>query len=72
MGVKALVIKKKITFFWDITKFNDKFPTAIKLEGGGVMALMALPLEKISFFAASLMSIKNLYPLPRSRFVPLK
>ena len=31
----------------------DKVPTAIKLEGGGVKALMARPLKN-AFFAASL------------------
>ena len=39
-------LRKK--YFWDL-KFFEKFPTAIKLEGGGVRTLMALSLRKYIF-----------------------
>ena len=54
VGGKGLAIKKKIYFFEDFF-LVEKFPTAIKLEGGsGGKALMPLPLRKYLFFAASL------------------
>ena len=48
-------IKKKSVFDDRAIEKKDSFPVAYKLEGGGVKALMARPLEKkITFFAATL------------------
>ena len=55
--IKGLPLRKN--FFWDFFLICWKVPTAIKLGGGG-KALMALPLIKWYFYAASLNIKQNL------------
>ena len=45
-GSKVCAIKEKKIFFCLKVFFNGEVPTAVKLGGMGVKALMALPIKK--------------------------
>ena len=55
MAVTLRREREKIFFLTLNFEEEKKVPTAIKLEGGGVKALMVQPLKNNFFFAASLL-----------------
>ena len=56
MGLNGCATKEKRTFFFNV---REKVPLAAKPRGGGLKALMAGPLRKEFFFAASLIDLYN-------------